>query len=192
MGSHMLTQAQEKTGSLAECIVIEEADLQSEAAIISQRPAVKPETAAIAIVEGAAESAIIRDRPVVEEMDVDIDAKKRSSGKTGSTDSLNLEAKANKSKTGSTSSLNFGSTDSLNLTPDQIKAKKAELMKKMEEMRAKKEAIENEVDLSSIASTTESTDKKESDKIVETNKLDMHKTAQDAVEMIDAMSAILT
>merc|ERR1712087_238997 len=53
-------------------------------------------------------------------------------------------------------------------------------------MRAKKEAIENEVDLSSIASTTESTDKKES------NKLDMQKTAQDAVEMIDAMSAILT
>ena len=33
--STMLTQAQEKTGSLAECIVIEEADLQSEAAIIS-------------------------------------------------------------------------------------------------------------------------------------------------------------
>merc|ERR1712055_650999 len=106
-----------------------EADLQSEAAIISQRPAVKPETAAVAIVEGAAESAVIKDRPVVEEMDVDIDenqnteAKKRSSVKTGSTDSLNLEAKAKKSKTGSMDSLNLsgkkskaGSTDSLNLT----------------------------------------------------------------------------
>merc|ERR1711874_426488 len=134
--SHMLTQAQEKSGSLAECIVIEEADLQSEAAIVSQRPAVKPETAEFAIVEGVAESAVIGEKPVVEEMDVDMDeiqntdAKKRSSVKTGSTDSLNLESKSKKSKTGSTDSLNLSGSE--NLTPDQIKAKKAELIKKME------------------------------------------------------------
>merc|ERR1711874_515928 len=95
-----------------------------------------------------------------------------------------------KSKAGSTDSLNLTGTE--NLTPEQIKAKKAELIKKMEEMKAKKDAIENEVDLSSALSITESTDKKESNIIQETNKIDMQKTAQDAVEMIDAMSAILT
>merc|ERR1711962_1996075 len=101
------------------------------------------------------------------------EAKKRSSTKTGATDSLNLSG-------------------SENLTPEQIKAKKAELIKKMEEMRAKKEALQNEIDSPSTMSVLESTESKESNEIKKSNNLDMQKTAQDAVEMIDAMSAILT
>ncbi|XP_042206008.1 protein lava lamp-like, partial [Homarus americanus] len=67
--SHMLTVAEERSGSLAECIVVQEADLQSEAAIVSQRPAAQPERAVAGIVEGAAESVTVGEPPVVAEMD---------------------------------------------------------------------------------------------------------------------------
>ncbi|KAK8746928.1 hypothetical protein OTU49_016903, partial [Cherax quadricarinatus] len=210
--SHMLTVAEERSGSLVECIVVQEADLQSEAAIVSQRPAAQPERAVAGIVEGAAESATVGEPPVIAEMDiggvqktVETRDKKRSAAESAFEDEKVMasskghsvisqvdEAVAKKAKmeqeptdgTKAKDAKDVTGAVAAGLTPEQIQARKEELQAKMEILRSRKEGkISRTPSSESLTSESLETEEPKIVKVVEKSNEKSKKAAVDKADI---------
>ncbi|ROT75125.1 putative myosin light chain kinase [Penaeus vannamei] len=184
--SQMLTVAEERSGSLVECIVVQEADLQSEAAIVSQRPAAHPERAVAGIVEGAGESATVGEPPLVAGMSTakttgemqkvtEPGDKKRPADEPVSEEQKKLASSADKEAESAVKKVKLdeekpqegkdiiaeAQMEGVTLTPEQIQARKEELLARMEHLLSGKAEGELYRTPSSESLTTESLESEE-------------------------------